>query len=491
MTNKTLNKIILSATTAMFLTACGGGGGSSTPTAQEKALAVIQAYADDNSNPEPTVADYTAAGLTSVTTTNLAAMNQLVDSKTGDEVDELSELTTLAGQVDVTAPVITLLGSPTVSIVAGTTYTDAGATATDDKDGSLTVTVGGDTVDTATTGTYTITYNVSDAAGNAATEVTRVVTVTAAPVLDTTAPVITLLGDTTVDIVKDSTYTDAGATASDDTDGNITVTVGGDTVDTSTPATYTITYNVSDTAGNPAPEVTRTVIVHATQFVVDTANNEVKDIVRDLTWKNAVTDANACPAGFTTPTVEQFQTIIDYSKDYTAVSALLVDGFDSALTGNAKTSNGDVDIHRGAVNKTRVATDTICVKGTWAPAADDFTRDDANETVTDNKTGLVWSDHIIDWGADLQTFADANTTCTGLGMRLPTLVELDSIYNREDNNISSGFVNNYRAVSWSTTEIVGEETHQWTVNFNDTNSSIEGQIWGKLKTATAYVRCVK
>jgi hypothetical protein len=507
MTNKTLNKIILSATTAMFLTACGGGGGSSTPTAQEKALAVIQAYADDNSNPEPTVADYTAAGLTSVTTTNLAAMNQLVDSKTGDEVDELSELTTLAGQVDVTAPVITLLGSSTVSIVAGTTYTDAGATATDDKDGSLTVTVGGDTVDIATPGTYTITYNVSDAAGNAATEVTRVVTVTTAPVLDTTAPVITLVGDATIDIVKDSTYTDAGATASDDTDGVITgnISVVSD-VNENQDGTYHVTYNVADAAGNNAVEVTRTVIVHATQFVA--ANGEVKDIVRDLTWKNAITDTNACPAGFTTPTVEQFQTIIDYSKDYTTTAVLLVDGFDTSLTTLAvdtrpvKTSNGDVDIRRGSVHHTNSATDTICVKGTWAPATDDFTPD-VNNTVKDNNTGLVWSDNVINWASDgsgtLQTFVDANATCDDAEMRLPTLVELDSIYNRDDNNISSGFNNVATGAYWSTTEIVGETTPlQWTVNFNDNATDIlSGQIYGMANADIqddahrAYVRCVK
>ena len=41
-----------------------------------------------------------------------------------------------------------------------------------------------------------LTYNVSDDAGNAATEVTRTVNVT-----DTTAPVITLVGDAVVDLL--------------------------------------------------------------------------------------------------------------------------------------------------------------------------------------------------------------------------------------------------------------------------------------------------
>ena len=44
-------------------------------------------------------------------------------------------------------------------------------------------------VNSNTLGAYTVTYNVSDAAGNAATEVTRTVNVT-----DQTAPVITFNG---------------------------------------------------------------------------------------------------------------------------------------------------------------------------------------------------------------------------------------------------------------------------------------------------------
>ena len=79
---------------------------------------------------------------------------------------------------DVTIPVISLEGSASVSLEAGTAYTDAGATATDNIDGAITsgiVTV--NPVDINTVGTYTVTYNVSDAAGNGATAVTRTVEV--------------------------------------------------------------------------------------------------------------------------------------------------------------------------------------------------------------------------------------------------------------------------------------------------------------------------
>ncbi|MGI6434174.1 MAG: fibronectin type III domain-containing protein [Syntrophomonadaceae bacterium] len=167
---------------------------------------------------------------------------------------------------DTTLPVITLLGEAIMNLTVGDTFTEPGYTATDDVDGDITdnVAVGGDRVDTNIVGTYTITYNVIDAAGNAAPEVSRMVNVTAGE-LDTTAPVITLLGDTVIDLTVGDTFIEPGYTATDDVDGDITdnVAVGGDTVDTSRTGTYTITYNVSDAAENAAAEVSRTVNVAA------------------------------------------------------------------------------------------------------------------------------------------------------------------------------------------------------------------------------------
>ena len=94
-------------------------------------------------------------------------------------------------------------------------------------------------------------------------------TVTSPPVTivgsDTIPPVITLNGAASVNVATGATYTDAGATAQDDIDGDISANiVVVNPVDTQTPGSYTITYNVSDAAGNPATEVTRTVIVSDT-----------------------------------------------------------------------------------------------------------------------------------------------------------------------------------------------------------------------------------
>ena len=78
------------------------------------------------------------------------------------------------------APVITLLGGDE-TITVGDTYTDAGATASDDEQGDITGDILGITdLDTSVAGEYTVAYNVSDGALNAATEVVRTVTVEAA-----------------------------------------------------------------------------------------------------------------------------------------------------------------------------------------------------------------------------------------------------------------------------------------------------------------------
>lgn len=80
---------------------------------------------------------------------------------------------------------------------------------------------------------------------------------------DTTAPVITLLGNDPVTLTEGDTYTDAGAQATDNLDGDLTSSiVANNPVNTNVPGVYVIAYNVSDEAGNTAAQVTRTVTVN-------------------------------------------------------------------------------------------------------------------------------------------------------------------------------------------------------------------------------------
>jgi len=163
--------------------------------------------------------------------------------------------------VDTTAPVISLLGISPETVEVGDSYTDAGATASDIGDGDLTLSIMTiNPVDTATVGSYTVTYDVSDLSTNAATQVTRTVNV-----VDTTAPVITLAGISPVIVEAGSAYLDAGATASDIGDGDLTgAIVTANLVNTSILGTYTVTYNVMDSSLNAATQVSRSVIVQDT-----------------------------------------------------------------------------------------------------------------------------------------------------------------------------------------------------------------------------------
>ena len=102
---------------------------------------------------------------------------------------------------DSTPPTITLNGLSAVTITAGTTYMEQGATCTDDTDPAPTVTTSG-TVDTSNPGTYTVTYTCTDSSGNGST-ISRTVTV-----VDTTDPVIIINGSSELTITAGTTYTE-------------------------------------------------------------------------------------------------------------------------------------------------------------------------------------------------------------------------------------------------------------------------------------------
>ena len=103
---------------------------------------------------------------------------------------------------DTTAPVITLTGSPTITLAYGTTWTDPGATCVDNTDTACVVVTTG-TVNTNVPGSYTITYTAKDSAGNRSTE-TRIVTVL--PKINTPLQIGSIMcGATTVTIGNTTT----------------------------------------------------------------------------------------------------------------------------------------------------------------------------------------------------------------------------------------------------------------------------------------------
>ena len=90
------------------------------------------------------------------------------------DITETSTAVTTSG--DTISPIVTLDGDAVISLNVGDTYTEMGALATDDTDGTVPVVISGD-VNTSIPGTYTITYYAIDSAGNYSITETRTVTV--------------------------------------------------------------------------------------------------------------------------------------------------------------------------------------------------------------------------------------------------------------------------------------------------------------------------
>jgi len=117
-------KLVLASSMALILSACGGSS-SKTPNVKEQAIDNIEAYAQ-NGGTAPTVQDYTNAGVTGVTTANIANINEIVENLTAPEVDTTEEIQNLINTT-VTPVIISHNGvnySIVVSPISGRTWLD-------------------------------------------------------------------------------------------------------------------------------------------------------------------------------------------------------------------------------------------------------------------------------------------------------------------------------------------------------------------------------
>ena len=158
----------------------------------------------------------------------------------GNSADEVVRAVTV---VDTTAPVITLNGESEVTHEAGEEYVDAQAMVEDSFDSAVSVVVEG-VVDIGTVGTYPLTFNAVDASGNEAIEMVRTVNV-----VDNTAPILTLIGESEVELDFGSVWEDPGVEVSENTTEQLQVLITGE-VNSFSDDTYTLTYSAEDSSGN-------------------------------------------------------------------------------------------------------------------------------------------------------------------------------------------------------------------------------------------------
>lgn len=151
--------------------------------------------------------------------------------------------------VDTQAPVITLVTKEDYYTKYDEEYQEEGFSAIDDFDGDITDKV------VVTKDKEKVYYKVSDRAGNE-TKVEREI-----PYDDRTSPVITLNGDSKVELYVDEEYIERDAVAVDDIDGDIShrIVIEGD-VDTQKAGSYQVVYQVKDNHENEA-SVVRDVLV--------------------------------------------------------------------------------------------------------------------------------------------------------------------------------------------------------------------------------------
>lgn len=154
------------------------------------------------------------------------------------------------------------------------------ATASDNIDGDVSVTH--DAPLTFPIGLTLVTFRATDSAGNVASNFASVL------VSDLTAPEVVLSGDDSITIDYGDTFNDPGAEATDNVDGLLTekIQVAG-LVDTQKLGVYTLTYTVTDSAGNTSLPVIRTVTVQ---------DNELPQITTPSNIVVSATDINGVSA---------------------------------------------------------------------------------------------------------------------------------------------------------------------------------------------------
>ena len=205
-------------------------------------------------------------------------------SVTDNHGNSTASITRTVVVTDSNPPEITLLGDNPQVLEACDVYTELGATAIDPcfgNDFSTSLVIDTSTIDTSVLGSYIVTYNVTDGDGNPAIEVTRDITI-----VDTTPPVLTLLGDNPQIVSACTPYTEQGATAFDPcfgTDYSSNIIIDTSSLNVNLEGIYPVTYSVCDSNGNCATTITRDIEVVISNPTADAGPDVTNTICTETT----------------------------------------------------------------------------------------------------------------------------------------------------------------------------------------------------------------
>ena len=411
-------------------------------------------------------------------------------------------------ELDSTVPVITLNGSASISLKVGDTYTELGATATDNVDGTLTVSTVG-TVYTNNAGNYTITYTATDAAGNVAS-VTRGITVTIGAVSsisissssitegNTGASTLTFtltLNQFNTAASVDYATSDGTATAGTDyiaktgtvnftggsTSETISITINGDT-DVEANETFTLTLSNSANLNISATTAIGTI----SNDDSSAASGKLNDT--GITWSGNYLDGN----NTTCVGTEVYKQDCSYGRDSLGQALSKIGsgavGFDfTKLDGNGNTmpATGDgiwscvKDNHTGLI---------------WEVKTTDGGIHDAGNTYRWGGLTAQGRDHVSkegiyydDWNA-LVDDSNNNSLCGfNSGWRVPSRHELRSIVHlgRYNPTIETGYFPNISTYTvWSSSPYTNNLVNAWTISFSS------GGTYAKFRGINGSVRLV-
>lgn len=230
--------------------------------------------------------------------------------------------------------------------------------------------------------------------------------------VDNTDPVITLNGPSVIEVIQDSNYIDSGASATDNEDGNISanIIVAGDTVNTNVApgTTFTITYNITDTAGNPAIEVTRSVSI-----IVADAGNQIPVLSAATkqnyltTINNARTVARSCGQFGSFPAVpavswsdKLYKAAYEHSQDLTESNTFSHDG-----SGTASDWSGFL------LSKQSSMTDRVATYNyVWSRISENISAGTSRDTAQEAVDSWLSSD------GHCKNIMDANVTQVGMAL---------------------------------------------------------------------------